>query len=162
MIFHKRSKTGLLSVRPTPKLVQMQHWGNFKEAGWSAYGPSHAHRHHPELKWDELWLPEHGNQEVDQQDVGENHVDGKQHWHNGILCWTTLEWILAPDRLIASAATHILTCNLKRDFFLQLNCFVDQGKYLHRTHPYFMSSMLCPRLKTHCLSSQYLALLLWT
>lgn len=62
-----------------------------------------------------LWLPEHGNEEVDQQNVGENHVDSKQWWHNGILRWTSLNRVLAPYRLIASAAIYIITCSMKSE-----------------------------------------------
>ena len=35
---------------------QGQHWGNSWEMGWSAYGPSRAHRYHLELNWTELGL----------------------------------------------------------------------------------------------------------
>ena len=37
------------SIRPTLELFQGQHWVNSRETGWSACGPSRAHRYHLEL-----------------------------------------------------------------------------------------------------------------
>ena len=45
---------GPSSIRPTLELFQGPQWENSWETGWSAYGPSWAHRYHLELNWSEL------------------------------------------------------------------------------------------------------------
>ena len=46
-----KDQWGPSSIRWTLESFQRQHWGNFWEMGWSAYGLFWAHRYHLELNW---------------------------------------------------------------------------------------------------------------
>ena len=48
-------------------------------------------------------IPEHSYEEVDQQDVGEDHVDSHEQGGDGALLRTPLHGVLPPQGLVACA-----------------------------------------------------------